>query len=50
MGYFLLPLAEMVEERISLTATTRCRFAAYRCPTIDGALRAAMTRVAAVWT
>lgn len=44
--YFLLPLAEMATERISLTATSRSRFAAYRCPTIDDVLRAVMTKVA----
>lgn len=48
MDYFLLPLAEMAKERISLTATSRSRFAAYCCPTVDDVLRAVMTRVAAV--
>ncbi|MGT2501212.1 recombinase family protein [Bradyrhizobium guangxiense] len=46
--YFLLPLAEMATERINLTATSRSRFAVYRCPTVDDVLRAVMQRVAAV--
>lgn len=46
--YFLLPLSEMAKERINLTATPRSRFAAYRCPTIEDALRAIMTKVAAL--
>lgn len=45
--YFLLLLSEMAKERINLTATPRSRFAAYRCPTIEDALRAIMTKVAA---
>jgi hypothetical protein len=48
MDYFLLPLEEMAKERINLTATSRSRFAAYRCPTVDDVLRAMMKRVAAV--
>jgi DNA invertase Pin-like site-specific DNA recombinase len=48
--YFLLPLNEMAKERISLTATPRSRFAAYRCPTVDDVLRAVMTKVAALPT
>jgi hypothetical protein len=48
--YFLLPLHEMAKERISLTATSRSRFAAYRCPTMDDVLRAVMTKVAALPT
>ncbi|QOG19237.1 hypothetical protein [Bradyrhizobium sp. SEMIA] len=50
MDNFLFPLAEMANERISLTATSQSRFAAYRCPTRDDVLRAVMTRVAAVST
>lgn len=50
MDYFLLPLDEMASERISLTATPRSRFAAYRCPTVEDVLRAVMTRVVAVST
>jgi hypothetical protein len=46
--YFLLPLNEMAKERINLTVTTRSRFAAYRCPTMDDVLRAVMTKVAAL--
>ena len=48
--YFLLPLHEMAKERINLTATSRSRFAAYRCPTMDDVLRAVMTKVAALQT
>ena len=46
--YFLLPLNEMGKQRINLTATSRSRFAAYRCPTMDDVVRAVMTRVAAL--
>ena len=48
--YFLLPQSEMAKVRIDLTATPRSRFAAYRCPTIEDALRAIMTKVAALST
>ncbi|MDI4239410.1 recombinase family protein [Bradyrhizobium sp. Arg237L] len=48
--YFLLPLSEMAQERISLTSTSRSRFAAYRYPTLDDVLRAVMTKVAAIST
>jgi DNA invertase Pin-like site-specific DNA recombinase len=48
--YFLLPLNEMGKERITLTATSRSRFANYRCPTVDDVLRAVMARVAALPT
>jgi hypothetical protein len=48
--YFRLPLNEMAQKRINLTATPRSRFAAYRCPTMDDVLRAVMTKVAALPT
>jgi hypothetical protein len=48
--YFLLPLHDVAKERINLTATSRSRFAAYRCPTMDDVLRAVMTKVAALST
>jgi DNA invertase Pin-like site-specific DNA recombinase len=50
MDYFLLPLHEMGRERINLTATSRSRFAAYRCPAMEDVLRAVMTKVAALPT
>jgi hypothetical protein len=46
--YFLLPLNQMATQVIALTATSRSRFAAYRCPTMDHVVRCVMTRVAAV--
>ena len=46
--YFLLPLKEMATERISLTATSRSRFAAYRCPAMNDVVRAVMKKVAAL--
>lgn len=48
IDYFLLLLEQMAKKRISLTATSRSRFAAYRCPTMDDALRAVMTNVTAL--
>lgn len=44
--YFLLPLKEMAKERISLTATSRSRFASYHCRAMDDVVRAVMTKVA----
>lgn len=48
--YFLLPLNQMATQVISLTATSRSRFAVYRCPTMDDVLRAIMEKVAALPT
>lgn len=50
MDYFLLPLDEMATERISLTATSRSRFATYRCATVGDVLGAVMAKVAALST
>lgn len=50
VDYFLLPLNEMAKHVIGLTATSRSRFAAYRCPTVDDLLQAIMTKVAASLT
>ncbi|MCW2219496.1 DNA invertase Pin-like site-specific DNA recombinase [Bradyrhizobium japonicum] len=50
VDYFLLPLNEMAKQVIGLTATSRSRFAAYRCPTVDDVLRAIMMKVAALLT
>jgi DNA invertase Pin-like site-specific DNA recombinase len=46
--YFLLPLTEMSKQGANLTATSRSRFATYRCPTMDDALMAIMKKVAAL--
>ncbi|MCP3442346.1 recombinase family protein [Bradyrhizobium sp. CCGUVB14] len=46
--YFLLPLAEMASQVISLTKTTRSRFAVFRCPSMDDVVRAVLTKVAAL--
>lgn len=48
--YFLLPLDEMAKSVIALTATSRSRFAAFRCPTMDDVLRAVMEKVGALLT
>ena len=45
--YFLLPLNQMGTQLIALTATSRSRFAVYRCPTMDDVLRGIMMKVAA---
>lgn len=50
VDYFLLPLSEMAKHVIALTATSRSRFEAYRCPTIADVLRAIMEKVAALLT
>ncbi|KJC43931.1 hypothetical protein UB31_22320 [Bradyrhizobium sp. LTSP849] len=50
IDYFLLPLHEMAKNVISLTATSRSRFAVYRCPTTDNVLQAIMEKVAALLT
>ncbi|UPJ55387.1 recombinase family protein [Bradyrhizobium sp. 192] len=50
IDYFLLPLSEMGKHSISLTATSRSRFSAYRCPTLDDVLRAVIGKVAAMLT
>ncbi|MCP3395234.1 recombinase family protein [Bradyrhizobium sp. CCGB12] len=50
IDYFLLPLSEMAKHIIGLTATSRSRFAAYRCPTMDDVVRATMEKVAALLT
>ncbi|WP_262048676.1 recombinase family protein [Bradyrhizobium sp. Bra78] len=46
VDYFLLPLNEMAKHSIALTATSRSRFATYRCPTMNDVLRVVMTKVA----
>ncbi|MET4493460.1 recombinase family protein [Bradyrhizobium sp. LA7.1] len=50
IDYFLLPLSEMAKHSIGLTVTSRSRFAAYRCPTMDDVLRVIMTKVADLLT
>ncbi|WP_314963889.1 recombinase family protein [Bradyrhizobium cosmicum] len=50
VDYFLLPLHEMAKHVIGLTATSRSRFAVYRCPTMEDLLRAIMEKVAALLT
>ena len=46
--YFLLPLSEMAKHVIALTVTSRSRFAAYRCPTMNDVLQAIIEKVAAL--
>ena len=46
IDYFLLPLSKMAKHSIGLTATSRSRFAAYRCPTMNDVVRAIMEKVA----
>ncbi|MEY9182363.1 recombinase family protein [Bradyrhizobium sp. USDA 313] len=46
--YFLIPLSKMASQVIALTTTSRSRFAAYRCATVDDVLRAVLTKVAAL--
>ncbi|RQH15707.1 recombinase family protein [Bradyrhizobium sp. RP6] len=48
VDYFLLPLSEMARHVIGLTATSRSRFAVYRCPTMNDVLRAIMEKAAAL--
>lgn len=50
IDYFLIPLSEMAKHVIGLTATSRSRFAVYRCPTMNDLLRAIMEKVAALLT
>ncbi|MCK1721326.1 recombinase family protein [Bradyrhizobium sp. 141] len=47
VDYFLIPLSEMAKHVIGLTATSRSRYAVYRCPTISDVLRVTMEKVAA---
>ncbi|TFV67424.1 recombinase family protein [Bradyrhizobium frederickii] len=46
VDYFLIPINEMAKHAIALTATSRSRFAVYRCPTMNDVLRAMMEKVA----
>lgn len=48
--YFLLPLSEMANHVIALTATSRSRFARYRCATMDDLSRTIMAKVALLLT
>lgn len=50
VDYFLIPLSEMAKHVIGLTATSRSRFAVYRCPTTNDVLRAIMEKVSALLT
>jgi hypothetical protein len=47
VDYFLIPLSEMAKQVIGLTATSRSRFAIYRCPTMNDVLRVMVEKVAA---
>lgn len=50
IDYFLLPLHEMAKSVIGLTATSRSRFAVYRCPTANDVVKAVMEKVAVLLT
>jgi hypothetical protein len=47
VDYFLIPLSEMAKQVIGLTATSRSRFAIYRCPTMNDVLQVMVEKVAA---
>ncbi|WP_158670518.1 recombinase family protein [Bradyrhizobium guangdongense] len=50
VDYFLLPMHEMAKHVIALTATSRSRFASYRCPKMSDVVQAIMEKVATLLT